>query len=328
MAAGVGAFVDQERSRAAAWKRRTATLPDEARQPAAYVAQDGSLRGRYEFCLPPEFASLSLLPEVRQAALALFDELGIPWHAGVRGGPSNHLLSSQVQCVNALAQMVADPARLQAAFGDVVGTTEVLEIEPGRTLTFEYIGDVDYFGEGAAGPRVRGAKCTSVDAAFLQRAGDGAIELILIEWKYTEAYRPRPPEPGKDATRAGRYRHLLEAPDSPVDPGLLPFDALLDEPLYQLMRQQLLAHELEKDRARGADRVRVVHVAPTANLEYQQSLHRDMQRALGASVAEVWDRLLRRPDRFVSIDSDRFLDPAITSAEYVLRYGATPGGDA
>jgi hypothetical protein len=34
--------------------------------------------------------------------------------------------------------MIADPARLVAAFGDVLGTVDVLEIEPGRCLTFEY----------------------------------------------------------------------------------------------------------------------------------------------------------------------------------------------
>ncbi len=45
------------------------------------------------------------------------------------------------------------------------------------------------------------------------------------------------------------------------------------------------------------------------------------QRAVGASVTEVWQRLLRRPDRFVTLDSAMFADPAITSAEYVCRYG-------
>lgn len=60
-------------------------------------------------------------------ALALFEELQIPWHAGTPAGPSNHLVSSQVQCVNALTAMVLDPTRSEAAFG----AGEVLEIEPG-----------------------------------------------------------------------------------------------------------------------------------------------------------------------------------------------------
>ena len=35
---------------------------------------------------------------------------------------------------------------------------------------------------------------------------------------------------------------------------------------------------------------------------------------------EVWSRLLRHEDRFVSLDSALFLDEDITSREYVLRY--------
>jgi hypothetical protein len=38
-------------------------------------------------------------------------------------------------------------------------------------------------------------------------------------------------------------------------------------------------------------------------------------------VSEVWQALLRRTDRFTSLDSAVFLDPAITSAEYCNRYG-------
>lgn len=123
--------------------------------------------------------------------MALFTELGIPWHAGIDGGPSSHLLSSQVQCVNALGQMVRDPERLVRAFGELLGIGEALQIEPDRYLTFEYIGPSDYFGEAPGGHRTRGAQCTSVDAAFKHRGWDGVVELVLLEWKYTESYRVR-----------------------------------------------------------------------------------------------------------------------------------------
>jgi len=179
----------------------------------------------------------NLLPEVRSAGIALFGELKIPWHMGIGGGPGNHLLSSQVQCVNALGQMVNDPARIVQAFGESLGTEEVFEIEPGRYLTFEYIGPVGFFSEGKNGVRERGANCTSVDAAFVHRTKGGLRELVL--------------------------------------------------------------------------------------LEYQQSIHRETQRKVGESVYEVRDKLLTAPDRFVKLDSAMFLDPAITSAEYVARYGAT-----
>jgi hypothetical protein len=317
-------FVDDERARATAWKSRTDTLPEDAKRPAPYIGKDGEPGSKlYDFCLPIEFAEYNLLPEVRADALGLFAELGIPWHATVSGGPSNHLLSSQVQCVNALGQMIADPARLVAAFGDVLGTVDVLEIEPGRCLTFEYIGPTDFFGEADRGTRVRGAKCTSVDAAFLHRTRENLVELVLVEWKYTESYRRRTAELRKDQVRAGRYDAAIGDPDGPVNGNLLPTESLFDEPFYQLVRQQLLAHALECAGTHGAERVRVVHVLPAANLAYQASLARPEHRAIGDSVSAVWNRLRRptEPDRFLTLDPAIFLDPSITSAEYISRYG-------
>ena len=322
-------FSATERARASAWKQATTTLPTEAKVPAAYVGTDGSLRGpKYDFCLPAEYAALTLLPEVRETALALFAELGVPWHAGIRGGPGNHLLSSQVQCVNALGQMVADPDRIVRAFAPILGTAEVHQIEPGRWLTFEYIGAEDYLHEAVRGKRIRGAHCTSVDAAFVHRTQDGSRELVLLEWKYTEHYGPRTVVPAKDAVRYERYGHLLSAPDGPIVTNLLPFADLLQEPLYQLVRQQLLANELEKAGARGADRVRVLHVLPAGNGAYHSSLHGTLAPLLGATVKEVWQQLLRHADRFVSVDSARFLHPEITSEHYVERYGQPLPPDA
>ena len=96
---GTPTFVARERAKATAWKRSTATLPDEARGPAPYIRLGKPQTPPVPFCLPPEHAALTLLPEVRATAIDLFAVLGIPWHAGIGGGPGNHLLSSQVQCV-------------------------------------------------------------------------------------------------------------------------------------------------------------------------------------------------------------------------------------
>lgn len=323
-------YTEHEKVRAAAWKARTPTLPEEARAPAGYVHQDGATGTTpYDYCVPEQYAEHTLIGAVRGPALRLFAELGIPWHAGVRGGPSNHLVSSQVQCVNALMAAVHDPSRLVRAFGDLLGIDTVLQIEPGRYLTFEYIGPEDYFGEVPGGERVRGARCTSVDAAFLHRATDGAVELVLVEWKYTESYRLRRPDPAKDTVWQRRYGQAVTDPAGPIRGDVLPFELLLDEPIYQLVRQQLLAHALEQAHADGADRVRVLHVLPPGNVEYQQSLHRPEQLAQGNTVGEVWQKLLRRADRFTSVDPNLFLDQEVTSREYVLRYAedVVKGGD-
>src|SRR5687768_4489598 len=98
-------YSQMERTRACAWKASTATIPPAAKLPGTWSRGPGS--ASYDFCLPIEHAALSLLPEVREQALALFSELDITWHRA-----RHHLLSSQVQCVNALGQMVDDPARV------------------------------------------------------------------------------------------------------------------------------------------------------------------------------------------------------------------------
>ena len=320
-------YVNDERARATRWKHSTDTLPAEAKVPAAYRRGDG-VTGKplYDFCLPAQYAELSLLPEVRASALKLFAELSIHWHFGVGTGPSNHLLSSQVQCVNALAQMVTEPDRLKRAFGSLLGITDVLPIERHQYLTFEYIGPTDYFGEAPGRVRTRGANCTSVDAAFLIRTASGLRELILLEWKYTESYSARKANAQSDAVRKGRYYGHWSAESGALFSKLVGFDDILQEPFYQLVRQQLLAQELERHNVCDADRVRVLHVSPRANTAYQRSIRRPGLLAMGGTVSEAWTGLLRTPDRFVSVDSDLFLDPDITSPEYAARCGSTTVG--
>src|SRR4051794_18257631 len=121
-------FMTQQRENASRWKA-TAFLPGAARLPGSYAG-----KGSYDFCLPVDHAAENLLPDIREAALGLFAELGIPWHRGIADGPTNHLLSSQVQCVNALMPMVTDPERIVRAFGAELDIAEVLHIEPGRFL--------------------------------------------------------------------------------------------------------------------------------------------------------------------------------------------------
>lgn len=119
-------YTGNERRRATAWKSQTTALPDEAKAPAPYLGRTGRPGGApYAFCLPAEHAPLNLLPEVGEAARALFAAERIPWHAGVGSGPSNYLLSSQVQYVNALGQVVQEKAR-----GHGADSVRVLHVLP------------------------------------------------------------------------------------------------------------------------------------------------------------------------------------------------------
>lgn len=308
-------FVERERLRAAAWAAR------QGFEPAPWIDHTGGERGRpLPWCLPREHAAQNLLDGVRGPAVALFHELGIPWHCGVDGGPGNNLLSSQVQCVNALMPAVSDPSVPARLFGSVIDVGEVVEVEPGRFLTFEYIGATDYFGESPGRPRVRGARCTSVDAAFQHVAPDGVLELVLVEWKYTESYPTSARrDPVRDAIRRRRYEVDLLDPEGPIHSSVVLVDDVLVEPVYQLVRQQLLAWRLERDPSVPAQRVRVLHVRPDQNQAYQASVPGHLAH-VGQTVDEMWRAILRHRNRFSSMDSATLVVVGATSGPYRLRY--------
>ena len=310
-------YVTRARRHAARWKATTTTLPEAARGPAAYL-RSGQPRGMYAFCLPAGYATYNLLPDARPTALAEFARSDIAWHAQTPLGPTNHLLSSQIQCVNTLEPAAYDADLLTAMFGAVLDIATPLEIEPGRFVAYEFIGSADHLHEAVGGHRSRGAHCTSVDAAIRYRNSEGDIELALIEWKYVEDYRGHELSPDKRGIREPRYVDLWQAVDGPLRTDVVPYSDMFVEPFYQLMRQQLLAHELEKARECDADVVRVVHVAPAANAGLRQSLNRASHQAAGDDVFAAWQQILRRQDRFVSVDSAS-LWPAC-SAELRARY--------
>ena len=180
------------------------------------------------------------------------------------------------------------------------------------------MGGADYFGEGVT----RGTQSTSVDAAFAYTTSDGRDALALVEWKFTETY---PSADRKADAKARRdcqaYEQSLRRCWRPDRVDEVELTDLFHEPIYQLVRQQLLAAELERDEDVAADLVTVVHVLSPHNLAYQASYISPALRPRGATASEVWASLLRTPDRFISLDPAVFLDPGVTSDEYVLRYG-------
>jgi hypothetical protein len=271
------------------------------------------------------------LPDAREIALDRFKRDHIRWHAQTPPGPSNHLLDSQVQCVNALAPLVTKPDSIRQAFGAALEIEEVLPFEPRSLdpLVFEWIGLADYLGEGAGKKRTRGARTTSVDAAFRYRTPGGNIEIALCEWKHTERYDGHALDGGKPAldTRMRRYRRWWDDPEGPVRTDVIPYDDLFVEPFYQLFRQQLLAYEMERTHELDADRVRVVYLAPGANAELWNSLSRPSHHAAGVDLKAAWNAMLRHPDRFVVIDTTTMLS-AMVSGDFEHRYGRDSSDDA
>jgi hypothetical protein len=127
----------------------------------------------------------------------------------------------------------------------------------------------------------------------------------LIEWKYTESYSPvdiRIAASGRDRTDI--YRSLYEADDFPLYKDRLPgFDTLFYEPFYQLLRQQMLANEMEKAHELGADRVSLLHIAPRHNTDFPRVTSPRL-KTLGPTVTEVWRCLAREPRRFASTTTE------------------------
>ena len=85
-------FRDREKRRLRALKQKLFSEP---------ACRDGLYGGiRRAFCLHEDFSAENLNAEVREAALAYFEERRIGWHDGKGNGPRNHLCCSQSCCVN------------------------------------------------------------------------------------------------------------------------------------------------------------------------------------------------------------------------------------
>lgn len=329
-------FVEAARAAASSWKATSLDLPDDARRAAPYGG-----RGSYPFVLPPEHRWLNLLEPAREIARTRFDAAGIRWH-GDEDGPNPHLCSSQIQCLNALAPWVDDPAALGKIFNGVLPIAEVLSFGASTPsgydlndhVVFEWQGGHDYLGEWSS-KVVRGAHATSADAAIRYRAHGGHVEIALIEWKYLERYPHHGRLSGTAKYHDGRlrrYASTIGGPDGPVRFDLgFDYEDLFAEPIYQLARTQALAAAMEQTREQDAQRVVVVYATPEANEPLRSSLgsprfERYAHRH-GLDLADAWLHALRQPDRFVPFPTGRLLaDDLDMPAGFAERYAPLGAG--
>lgn len=268
----------------------------------------------------------NLFAGIRSEAIEYFESppgrfggaVSIPWHDGKNGLPSSHLCDSQVCCVNLLFPLRhlsdATTILLRTAFSDCV---EAIPVQDGGDglLEFEWVGDptANLIGEGS--PRTRGANATSTDAAAAFTDAAGGRHLVLIEWKYTESYRgseavgtSKFDEPGRGRTRRRRYQGLFEASDGPVKTNLVSLEDLGYEPFYQFFRQQLLAQALEAE----WDTVRVLHIAPRANVDFRAITPARLDASgLGDAATSVWSKLIRDESAFRSVYTEELFAPLL-----------------
>lgn len=316
----MGKFLEVERQRLVEFKKHIPYLSDAARDEG--VNQKGASR---PICLPRIHAEENLFLGIRAAVQAYFAKFEIKWHDGQAGKPSNHLCDSQVCCVNFLFPFYDQPDALakllRRVFPDLA---TMLPIENGQYVAFEWIGAKNYLREKVSrnGKRTRGANFTSADAAVMFERTDGKRQIVLIEWKYTEAYNGKKslviaPNSGTDRTKI--YQPLFDLADCPIDKRRLPsFDSLFYEPFYQLMRQQLLAHEMEKARELDADWVSVLHIAPAHNTDFRRVTSPRLEN-LSNTATGVWQQLVTAPDRFTSVSTETLFGPMVAKPAPEMR---------
>lgn len=293
---------------------------------AEALAERGTYSGRpYPFCLADAHSGENLWTGYRADALAYFDARAIDWHGGFkprgldgaeRRLPSGHLCDSQSFCVNVWWPFTAAPRQLAAVLsglGYPVAEVLPMVLDPSAPyVAFEWIGQRNYLGEGPGGKpiphesRTRGKNATSADAAVRFRRHDGRIEILLIEWKYTEFYAAKDIRFSRSGTdRSVTYVPHLRRADSPFAGSPVREEDLFFDPFDQLMRLQLLAAAMEREREMDADVVGVLHLAPRANRELIEGITSPQLAPLGGNIHDVWRRIVgetRFAARYVDAD--------------------------
>ena len=303
----MGKFLESEKKRMIEFKSKSPYISDKARKDGIYKNKPRP------FCLPREYSSENLYSGIREEVIEYFTRYEIKWHDGIDKKPSNHLCDSMVCCLNFLFPFADNPRALkELLFPLFPNIKRLLPMDQeGQYVSIEWIGLENYLGEKMSpqGKRTRGANFTSADAAVMFKRTDGQKQIVLIEWKYTESYSRTSYKiagSGTDGTKI--YAHLYERDDFPIDKTLLPsLDDLFYEPFYQFMRQQLLAHEMERAHELGANVVSLLHIAPRHNQEFQRVTSPGLL-SIGDSVIKIWKKLQRPPHRFDSISTEELFN--------------------
>ena len=310
-----------------AWKQTTSSLPEGARAAGTcWTGPRGREReiGPFPICLPTPYATLNLLPAIREKALQLFEQHDIEWHMGTPTPegvlPSTHLLDSQVQCVNVLLSLAHADQLLEVVRQVVPSATALVDVDGDGPVTFEWNGQQDYLGEWRWDtPRQRGTGSTNADALVIAERADGGRTGVLVEWKFTETYPTPVPVRRRDGTdRRDTYRPPYERDGSPFveRPSL---SAFFQEPHYQLLRQALLATAMVGVGELDIDQAVLLHLVPRSNRTLRRTVPVELA-CLGESIDEVWDRLLPVPPvRYVCLDSLPLLQ---ATPELTERYGS------
>jgi hypothetical protein len=277
------------------------------------VSEQGVFRGKpYRHILPRDKQPLNLWEDIREDAIAYFGAERIAWHKD-----SHNLLNSQALCVNLFFPLREELALLTGFFSNrISGLAQV------NKMHFEYIGPegTDYLHEGGS----RGQNRTSADVALEWDSEDGTRGLLLLEFKFTEGEFGRcggaASKGNTDQSRCLRSEKIIRAPSVMcylVQSKKRPYwDIILDSdgPLwtenltleqhcpfrydfYQLMRNQLLAHQIERDQQSGFARALFGVVYHRGN---DRLLRMGHPYGGERNPLTAWASMLKQPESFVT----------------------------
>lgn len=242
----------------------------------------------------------NLLPCAREDALRFFRERGL--HGGPRASrvPGVRLTRRATSAAlhpacNFLVPLANHPgallSMLQVLDGDVVGVAPIQHRGRTSRVELEWIGLI-YYSKGA---RRRGFHDERRRPRG-RRVERGGRRAYIFEWKYIE--RGGTAAKGEGASRAKREKWYAERYERS---GLfaVPFEGIMFEPFYQLMRMLLLGDEMVRSRQLGVTDARVVVVCPPGNAAYRKLGRAHAARFRGRTLEDAMRReVLRDPERF------------------------------
>jgi hypothetical protein len=255
---------------------------------------------------------LNLWEGIREDAIFYFAENNIPWWEATESGPTGHLLSSQVACVNHLFLLRQRQDLATAVLRNLDSNIISAECLDDGYVEFEVIGQKNYLNERQ---HMRGANATSIDAVMLGRKAKKNI-LVSIEWKFTENY-------GGECLyiepRWKIYNPLMEDGNAPINSDaarfsdIEPFKPLYYEPFYQLMRQTLLSWKMVDANEYGADDYLHLHIVPDENREMLEGITSEKLQKTDANtpldMQEAWESVLKDASKYRRISPKDFLEP-------------------
>ncbi len=247
--------------------------------------------------------------KITRDAVQYFDINNIEWWSYNKNSnkPTDHMLSSQIQCLNFLYSFRNDKkAVLQLAklfepqIDDIYPT--IIDKEEGF-LAFEFTYNNDkLINEKSKGSK-RGKYCTSIDVFLIAKLNNKKL-LVPIEWKYTENYlffENKALEKNKGQTRQASYNQLISESKQLKTPTILAKSIYYFEPYYELMRQTLLVEQMVNKGV--ADDFLHIFVAPIANTDLLQNSYLcELQ-----DLFETWKNQLEKPEKFKHIDTSQIL---------------------